>query len=155
MPRFMNFRNFVAAIAFVAVSSLTLAETHAHGQGLGGMGFLPYGFYQPYGAQYGTSLRTPPYFATNPPVYYGARHTRPYGVSPFAAPPMVSAGSSYRSHRRSDFIAPRTFTNPPTIRLQEGCGSCLSDPSQDGSSIKLGQVQTNPFFIAKERIAKK
>lgn len=32
---------------------------------------------------------TPPYFALHPPVYYEGIVKRPYGISPFAAPPGV------------------------------------------------------------------
>ena len=40
-------------------------------------------------------LPLPPYFALHPPVYYGTRYARPYGVSPFAAPPQVQVPSDY------------------------------------------------------------
>ena len=162
MPRFINIRNMIAAIAIVAISSLSITETQAFGPGASGQGFFPYGFYQPYGAQYGTSLRTPPYFATNPPVYYGARHSRPYGLSPFAAPPMVSAGQNYRSQLRSEFIQPRTPTYAPATGLDENCGcaACASaDPHRVAHhktvAFKLGQVQSNPFVVKEERIAQK
>jgi hypothetical protein len=38
---------------------------------------------------------TPPYFALHPPVYYGQRFTRPYGVSPYAAWPQLQSNPEY------------------------------------------------------------
>ena len=79
----------VAALAAVAFGGADQASA----QQPFGYPFVPFGFYQPYGARIGASLPTPPYFALNPPVYYGARHARPYGMSPFASPPVVALTS--------------------------------------------------------------
>ncbi len=51
------------AFAFVAALSGADASAQQFGApGVAGAGFpwMPYGFYQPYGAHYGNSLRTPP-----------------------------------------------------------------------------------------------
>jgi len=37
----------------------------------------------------GSRFQAPPYFATFPPVYYNGIVRRPYGISPFAAPPGI------------------------------------------------------------------
>ncbi len=90
-------RKLILALAMgvVAVGSGSEAQAY-HGTNLG---FIPFGFYQPYGVRYSTSVRTPPYFAINPPVYYGSRYHRPYGVSPFASPPQVSVPADYQAQR--------------------------------------------------------
>jgi hypothetical protein len=130
-----------------------MSAENASAQQPNGFGFLPFGFYQPYGATYGTSLRTPPYFATNPPVYYGARHSRPYGLSPFAAPPQVSPGANYRSRLRTQFDQPAVPTPQPL------CNPCVSHSKIKSvtlakSETKMGPVRTNPFSEPENRIAK-
>ena len=37
-----------------------------------------------------TPREQPPYFAKYPPVYYSGKVSRPYGISPYAAPPGVA-----------------------------------------------------------------
>ncbi|MCO8123669.1 hypothetical protein NHH03_18125 [Stieleria sp. TO1_6] len=105
--------------------------------------FVPFGFYQPYGASYGTSLSKPPYFALNPPVYYGARFARPYGMSPFASPPMAGSPDGYKGRLRSDFYRPPT---PETI-----CNPCISQ-SVSSAPMKSGLVRSNPF-VAESQLA--
>ncbi len=118
------------------------------GQGAMGYPFVPFGLYQPYGAHYGNSLRTPPYFALNPPVYYGARYSRPYGLSPFAAPPMMDAPADYRGRQATTFVRP-PLNNP---YITESCGNCVGDqakpsdqPNLTASATSVGLVQLNPF----------
>lgn len=143
-------KRFLLASLLALAASVVITDT-ASAQYPGNLGFLPYGFYQPYGARYGTSLRTPPYFATNPPVYYGARHARPYGLSPFAAPPQVNAGGDYKSRLRMQFQQPAVPTPQPI------CNPCISHGVQHNSAAKVtkGLVQTNPFVEPVDRIAKK
>ncbi len=130
-------------VAFLAVSAISVTSEKASAQYPANLGYLPFGFYQPYGAHYGTSLRTPPYFATNPPVYYGARHARPYGISPFASPPMVQPGEGYRSRLRSKFSVPPVGTSDPL------CNPCISHSKSIGKSstkvAAIGSIRTNPF----------
>lgn len=49
---------------------------------------IPFGF----GGRIGFSQRheAPPYFAQYPPVYYNGIVSRPYGISPYAAPPGIA-----------------------------------------------------------------
>lgn len=130
-------------VAFLALAAISVTSESASAQYPANLGFLPFGFYQPYGAHYGTSLRTPPYFATNPPVYYGARHARPYGISPFASPPMVQAGEGYRSRLRSKFSV------PPVRSSEILCNPCVSHSKTVGKSslqvAAIGPIRTNPY----------
>ena len=120
------------------------------GQGNGGYPFVPFGFYQPYGATYGTSLPTPPYFALNPPVYYGSRYSRPYGLSPFAAPPMMDAPADYRGKLSPQFVRP-PVNNPYIVEsCATGCASTSSNKTDNLAKMKpvatkIGEVQLNPF----------
>jgi hypothetical protein len=141
-------KRLLVASLFVLAAAVVTSDT-ASAQQFNNLGFLPYGFYQPYGARYGTTLRTPPYFATNPPVYYGARHSRPYGVSPFASPPVVSAGQNYNSRLRTQFEQPRVPTPGPQLN------HCISYSASPPEIKKIGLVQTNPFFEKAELVAKK
>ncbi|WP_146454430.1 hypothetical protein [Rubripirellula tenax] len=150
-------RYLIAACSLVVASVLgsnDLSSNAASAQGFGaGVGFVPFGFYQPYGAQYSTSIRTPPYFATNPPVYYGARHARPYGLSPFAAPPQVQAGADYHSRLRSDFLEPNVAT-PGPASTAPCCNPYIHGSNAKPGPAKIGAVQNNPFVEPSERLAK-
>lgn len=127
-----------------------------------GYPFYPFGFYQPYGAQYGNSLATPPYFALNPPVYYGARHSRPYGMSPFASPPVVRPADNYRGRLRTDFYLPASETQPtelvPTEAMPIGAPPAVCNPCVNNGaapvSVKVGLVRSNPF-VTKSQLATK
>jgi len=147
------------SLCLVALGGFFTSST-ASAQGFGGqgnLGFLPFGFYQPYGAHYGTSLRTPPYFALNPPVYYGTRYSRPYGLSPFAAPPMVNTPDSYTGREATQFVRP-PVGNP---YISQGCSDCVGKASQKdalmvSSPVKtnaIGSVQLNPFAVEANRVA--
>lgn len=143
----------------LALAAIALASDTASAQRPGSYSFLPFGFYQPYGAFYGNSIRTPPYFALNPPVYYGARHSRPYGASPFASPPLVTAGANFNTRLRTQFEQPRVPTPGPHPRMAP-CSPCLSNPCVSHSDVvkpkvKIGKVRTNPFVQPTDRIAKK
>ena len=127
--------------SLLALAAAVVTSDTASAQYPGNLGFFPYGFYQPYGARYGTSIRTPPYFATNPPVYYGARHSRPYGISPFASPPVVGAGAGYESRLRTQFLQPQIPTPEPQPRYNP----CVSHSCVQRAAPRRGAVQTNPF----------
>lgn len=134
---------YVSIAALAAAALLALPEPATAGYPAN-LGFLPFGFYQPYGVRYRTSTPTPPYFALNPPVYYGARHARPYGLSPFASPPLVTPGAGYRSRLRTEFMEPVVPTPAPQ------CNPCVSHSqsvSNAGPSptVAQGPVRDNPF----------
>lgn len=137
-------------VALVAVMALgALSSDSASAQYPGNFGFQPFGFYQPFGARFSTSIRTPPYFSTNPPVYYGARHARPYGLSPFAAPPQLQAGPGYQSRLRTEFLEPIVPTPGPQS------SPCCSNPylhsnatpatADQLAQAKRGAIKRNPF----------
>lgn len=146
-------------LAFLALAATAMTTQQASAQYPGNAGFLPWGFYQPYGARYGTSLKTPPYFATNPPVYYGARHARPYGLSPFASPPLVQPSDAYRSRLRSKFSVPPPGLSEPLCNPCISHSTTIKKPSNDGQVAKAdgqvvkGRVQFNPYVDSGDQLA--
>ena len=162
-------KRILVSFCFLVLATLCSPST-VSAQGSGAYGFLPYGFYQPYGGTYGTSLRTPPYFALNPPVYYGARHARPYGLSPFASPPQVSAEENYESRLRVQFAQPRVPTPGPAPRGELQCNPCLEpvggvvipDTQQEAvvqqaavvQQEAVGEIRRNPFVVNDDELAK-
>lgn len=149
-----------AAVAVLALAGAT-ASNDVQAQGFGLNGFQPFGFYQPYGIQYRSSVATPPYFSVNPPVYYGTRHYRPYGISPFAAPPQVTAPASYQGQAAASGMRSRNFSGPmgnpfvcqsdspnATAPVSDETVSVDRTQSEQLVSTKKftpGQVQSNPF----------
>lgn len=147
-------RRILPPVVALLATLTTIHSAHASNGFQSGFQNLPYfsGFYQPYGIQYSTSVRTPPYFAVNPPVYYGARHSRPYGISPFASLPQVEAGRGYHSHLRPDFVAPpapvcgNPFCHPvesipAPIEIEEI--EAVEEP------LAAGPLRMNPFAVTK------
>ena len=157
-----------AAWALFALAGFTFGNT-SQAQGPGLYGFQPFGFYQPYGIQYRSSVATPPYFSVNPPVYYGTRHHRPYGISPFAAPPQVTAPAGYQGQPGASGVRSRHYSGPvgnPFICRSDSMSSAspasdetVSSPTADGQSLKVanaftpGKVQTNPFVATEIQLA--
>lgn len=144
---------FLSVVTF-AFASLAVMVDHVEAQGPGAYSFLPFGFYQPYGASYSTSIRTPPYFSTNPPVYYGSRHARPYGLSPFASPPLVQAASNYESRLRSQFEQPQIPTPGPQLNPPLLCDPCLSRSNSPNAAAPVGRIRTNPFVDPDAMVAR-
>ncbi len=156
MKRSLVFCGLLLLAGFCSPSTTSAQEPGAYG-------FLPFGFYQPYGGTYGTSLRTPPYFALNPPVYYGTRHARPYGLSPFASPPLVSASDDYQSRLRVQFDQPRVATPGPAPRGELQCNPCLEQSSVLGmpetqltvaNPQAAGEIRRNPYAVSEDELAK-
>jgi len=164
-------KNLILSIGLVCIGVSFAAPARAF-DGHGNLGFIPYGLYQPYGIRYSTSVRTPPYFATNPPVYYGSRYARPYGISPFASPPLVSAPASYQARPAAEFVRPITpILGPPICNpyvSDLGATEQLPAPpamvtephdnEERAQAISIvGAIQFNPFVnvneIASERSA--
>ncbi len=82
--------------ALLCAIAVTLTAGQASAQwGGGGYGNGNFGYGGYYGSYLQPFVAAPPYFALHPPVYYGKRYTRPYGVSPFAAPPQLQTNPSY------------------------------------------------------------
>ncbi len=126
----------VAIAALIAVTAAFSCTSEASAQDFGRYGGFGFGQYQPYGIRYSTSVRTPPYFAVNPPVYYGARHTRPYGISPFAALPEVKASSGYMA-------TPATRNHAPAVQ-PSGCNPYVCGKSASVNH-QVGKIRFNPF----------
>lgn len=141
-------------------------------------GFQPYGFYQPYGSVYRSNIPNPPYFATNPPVYYGTRHYRPYGISPFASPPVVSPGAGYHSqvapiNQRRGYVGPVSNpyickageSSPHLVTKSKSGSEKTSEPSGESEAATTlvassaaftpGEVQTNPFVSSELQFARR
>ncbi|MDA9777561.1 hypothetical protein N9D38_03910 [Rubripirellula sp.] len=160
---------------FLAIICLLVTSSVASAEHVSLSGFVPFGFYQPYGLSYGTSVRTPPYFATNPPVYYSGRYARPYGLSPFAAPPMLQVSPGYRgeldpataeirlpesaSHRAvlSRAVQSRAVLYKKQV-VPERHGAVDAQPASQkmdpviGSVI--GPVRSNPFALTSKSLVK-
>lgn len=142
------------AITSLAAGALTRPPQAAAAN----LGFLPYGFYQPYGVRYSTSVRTPPYFALNPPVYYGQRYARPYGESPFASPPLLTAPADYQVQRAAAFAPPLVPVigpvrcNPYVTRDDAPAATAApprpaeaQPPASDFTATSVGPVRSNHF----------
>lgn len=155
------FRRSLTLAAALLLTSVVATDSQAQGVGPSpfGFGFQPFGFYQPYGATFGTSLRTPPHFALNPPVYYGARHARPYGLSPFAAPPVAAPGPNYQSRLRTEFIdhiPGQTGSSPPsTYAPAPGCSTYTHRGQTFAAAAPMGKIQSNPFVNDDTKLAQK
>ena len=145
MKRFATI--FALALAAAVCTSDSASAQHPCGFG----GFQPFGFYQPYGARYGASLATPPYFALNPPVYYGSRYSRPYGISPFASPPLIGAPSGYEGRLRSGFQQTPSGRRSTTMHANPYISHRVIKTQP---VAKMGAVQTNPFATNAAQLAK-
>ena len=87
-------RFYKQALLCLVVTALGAGQASAQwGGGFGGFGYAGYGGY--YGSYIQPFVAAPPYFALHPPVYYGKRYTRPYGESPFAAPPGLQVNPNF------------------------------------------------------------
>ena len=142
----------LAALAIVAVATIALSASTASAQNINfGSG---YGF--GVGNQFGRSvgrqvirgnrglfnfgrigfsprIEEPPYFAKFPPVYYSGIVKRPYGVSPYAAPPGVTPVEMAMP-------APQNVKNPYYgIEVQPVADEKAEpvEPSTDGKSTSL------------------
>jgi hypothetical protein len=100
--------------------------------------------------QFRNRLPAPPYFAVHPPVYYGERHERPYGESPYASWPMLQANSDYAVRPKQ---SPVQFVNPH-VHSESPCGSC-GQPAAGTEPIQQGKMVTivNPFVVSSDSIA--
>ncbi|MDB4331821.1 hypothetical protein OAA27_02000 [bacterium] len=145
------------AFLMLALCLPSLLSQQASAESGAAHAFLPFGFYQPYGASYQGSLRRPPYFATNPPVYYGSRHVRPYGLSPFAAPPLLQSSVGYRSVR-SSLNPPVTLPQSASEQAINRSGSAdfarAGEFSEEVSRTQqTGPIRINPFASSEDALA--
>ncbi len=94
--------------------------------------------------QFRNRLPAPPYFSIYPPVYYGERHERPYGESPYASWPLLQASSDYQARPKQ---APVQFVNPH-VPAATPCASC-GQGVVEASPAEMGKMVTivNPFVV--------
>lgn len=104
----LNMKIYLTAILFAI--ALVSGAGQASAQCGGGFGYGGYGYYN-YGIR--PYVPAPPYFALHPPVYYGARYTRPYGDSPFAAPSQLQPAPGYAPTRHVERSL--TVNNPYAV----------------------------------------
>jgi hypothetical protein len=114
-------------------------------------GFM-YGYSLGQANQFRNRLPAPPYFAVYPPVYYGERYARPYGESPFASWPLLTAGDDY--HPRAAHT-PAVYTNPHASGSAP-CTRC-AQPTAAASEITTGKfvMIDNPFVTASSALVAK
>ncbi|GIW97389.1 MAG: hypothetical protein KatS3mg111_0722 [Pirellulaceae bacterium] len=91
------------------------------------------------------SIPAPPYFAMHPPVYYGQRYARPYGVSPFAAWPQLQPSDGYRPTPHVNRWQTGSAMGAPCCAVQATTSSPLAiSPQQPPTPV----VIDNPYFDA-------
>jgi hypothetical protein len=94
---------------------------------------FPFGY--TLGAQWSlrNRLPAPPYFSIYPPVYYGKRHLRPYGESPYASFPLLGQIPNYAPVPAESYSGiPRTILNPHA--------PCCSE--SDAGTLETGASET-------------
>jgi len=140
MKRMLIIAMAVVALAFTSTSDAS-AQSYFNGYGFGtGIG---QSFRGGFGG--GSRFTAPPYFAQFPPVYYNGIVRRPYGISPFAAPPgIVPVESTIHAEipqpRRihNPFVNPASApTNLPVIKKKAE----MKELNNKTTWIK------NPFFV--------
>ena len=90
-------------------------------------------------------LPLPPYFALHPPVYYGIRYQRPYGVSPFASPSQLQAPQpGYAAVPWPTEIS----GNPSSGRPQPH-----TPPAKTARTTDRSRVIINPYYQPAEKSA--
>ncbi|TWU41537.1 hypothetical protein Q31b_29860 [Novipirellula aureliae] len=140
--------NKLAIALVIAVASIFSASNTASAQYPAGLfpGIGYPGFYGGFGAGFGSGYRTPPYFSVHPPVYYGARYARPYGISPFPALPQVSAPQGYKARLESEFIQPGSPTQRRSSNPCVSYSETLSVAARQRTAP--GPIRSNPFVDA-------
>ncbi len=95
--------------------------------------------------QFRNRLPAPPYFAVYPPVYYGQRYARPYGESPYASWPLLTAGADYQPRPHQ---TPVTYSNPHASGAAP-CADCTA-PTETTHLSNGGFVTIeNPYASSK------
>lgn len=90
------------------------------------------------GARMQSYVPAPPYFALHPPVYYGQRYTRPYGVSPFAAWPQLQPNAAY---------APQQHVQRAAVLDNPYCGSEVIGVLEASAKTTIQAAPTEPLVI--------
>ena len=99
------------------------------------------------GARMQAYVPAPPYFALHPPVYYGQRFTRPYGVSPFAAWPQLQPNAAYapQQHVQRAQVIDNPYCVGEVIAVEE-VGAASTTPPAAAATEPL--VIDNPYYQA-------
>jgi len=132
----------VAVVALVFTTTDASAQSYNNGYAFGtGVG-------QAFSGNLGGSrFSAPPYFAQHPPVYYSGIVRRPYGISPYAAPPGI---------KPVELSVPVQAAQPLTIRNpfvnQSMPASTESQPVRTKKAdVKIMNNKTtwvkNPFYV--------
>lgn len=139
-------RTFCLLAAAVAAASVfaPTAQAQYGGGGYGWGGGWPYNFQS--GIYGRTNAYNLPYFSLHPPVYYSHVVPRPYGFSPFAAPPgMVPAEMQVMA-------SPKMIENPhfkPDDKKPEEpkpADEKAGSAKATGRTASASQVIVNPFY---------
>ncbi len=134
----------VAAVAMVFTTSTDAsAQSYNNGYAFGtGVGQAFRGGFG------GSRFAAPPYFAQHPPVYYSGIVRRPYGISPYAAPPGIAP---VELSVPVETAQPLTVRNP-FVNQARPVSSPQSKPVQKKKvkGIEVNNKTTwvkNPFFF--------
>ncbi|MDZ4850733.1 MAG: hypothetical protein SGI77_15710 [Pirellulaceae bacterium] len=142
MIRRLCFSSLFAGLLMVGTAQSVQAYDSAFG--------FAFGYSLGQANQFRNRLPAPPYFAIHPPVYYGQRHERPYGESPFASWPLLQSNENYQVRAKQ---SPLEIANPhvPTATPCASCGVPVAEAVIE-STGKFVMID-NPFVISSEAIA--
>jgi len=98
----------------------------------------------------GSRFQAPPYFATFPPVYYNGIVRRPYGISPFAAPPGIEPVELRAIP--VDEVQPITIRNPHMKHAKPASAPAMKAEKTDKAANKTTWVK-NPHYDAIDNAA--
>ncbi len=145
----MKFLKLVVPCLLLVALSVPSAKAQ---DGLGGLGFgylYGYGVGGFNGYAVGQYNRNLPYFSLHPPVYYGKRYTRPYGVSPFATWPQVQSNAAYAPIAAARRVTPHVGCCPAIINNPHMPAETVPSTSAD-QEVVLKRVEPliidNPYF---------
>ncbi len=134
-------RSLVFSVVILSLSSLTMSSARAF-DGCNGLGMAYlYGYGANNVGRMHSYVPSPPYFALHPPVYYGERYTRPYGLSPFAAWPQLQPTAGYYGQRAVD----RTMTIPNQHYPQSSKATTAAGSVVTTKPVEP-QIIENPYF---------
>jgi hypothetical protein len=131
--------------AILCAIALVSSADKASAQCGGGFGYGGYGGYGYYNNGIRPYVPAPPYFALHPPVYYGARYTRPYGDSPFASPSQLQPAAGYAPTRHVE----RSLTvNNPYVALPMAPASMpMPVPVPQSAPAPTNTVAPSPVVV--------
>ena len=121
---------FTLAVAVAALALFASEQASAQGY-INGYQFGT-GVGQSFGFGGGTRFQSPPYFAQFPPVYYSGIVRRPYGISPFAAPPGIEPVELRAIPAE---VAPVTISNPYTKDATPASGPAMKKESDSATEM--------------------